>query len=197
MTKTKNVKKKIREIATKENAKTAIEKANSVSEYLLDNKSLLIVLGGGIVGYLVYRRIQKSADAVADIFKSDDPDHIIPDVSINDSKVTISKEQAKLLAKSLLDAFNHETFFGTRATDEEKVKGVFDKLKTGDDFRLVYTAFGRRKRFAGGTPTHWLDKKISDDYDLIYWLKEEVSEFWDSDLYHQVKARIESAGMLF
>ncbi len=183
-------------IATKENTKNAIEKANGASEFLLENKSLLILLGGGFVGYLIYKGIKRTTDAVAEVFTADEVDHINPEIQVNTSKLTISKEQAVIYAKSLLDAFNHEVFF-TPATDEEKVKAVFDRLQSGDDFRMVYKIFGRRKRSVGKTPTYWIDKKFSDDYDLIYWLKAEISPTWDKALYQQVKARVESSGMPF
>lgn len=186
----------ISKIVTKNNTKEAVKKANDVSQFLLENKSLLVVAGGGLLAYFVYKRLKQSADAIGNVFKGEETDTIKVDVNVNNQKLTIEKEEAKILAKSLQDAFN-DTFFGAPATDEAKVKQVFDKLQTGDDFRLVYKAFGRRKRIAGGTPTRWLDKKIADDYDLIYWLKAEISERWDSNLYKQIKERVQSAGMPF
>lgn len=184
-------------IATKKN----IEKANEMSEFLLSNKSLLIVVGASVLGFIAYRQIKKTAgavsDAVSDVFADVPTDHISADVNVNNQKTTITKEKAVILAKSLLDAFNDTTFFGSPATDERKVEYVFDQLKTGDDFRLVYNIFGKRKIINGGTPTTWFDKKIANEYDLIYWLKAEISETWDSSLFNKIKDRVQSAGMPF
>lgn len=187
---------RVSKIATRKNAKNAVTKANEFSSFLLENKSLLIVASGGVLSYFLYKRLKQSADAVTEVFQDVATDHINAEVSINYKNLTIDKEKAKILAKSLLDAFN-ETAFGFPATDEEKVKQVFDSLKTGDDFRLVYTIFGRRKRMGGRTPTVWLDKKLADDYDLLYWLKAEISPTWDKALFNQVKKRVVSADMPF
>ncbi|MDX8554948.1 hypothetical protein MK851_15135 [Tenacibaculum sp. 1B UA] len=162
----------VSKIATRNNAKKAVNKANEASAFLLANKPLLIAAGGSVVAYFLYKRLKQSADAVTEVFQDVANDHIEADLHINTGKLSIDKEQAKILAKSLLDAFNN-TAFGLPATDEAKVQQVFDKLQTGDDFRLVYKIFGRRKRMGGKTPTVWLDKKLADDYDLIYWLKAE------------------------
>lgn len=184
-------------IATKKN----IEKANEVSEFLLNNKSLLIVVGASVLGYVAYSKIKKTAgavsDAVSNAFADVPTDHINATVTVNTQKTTINNAQGRLLAKSLLDAFNDTTFFGSPATDERKVEYVFDRLKTGDDFKLVYNIFGKRKRLSGGTPTRWLDKKMANEYDLIYWLKAEISETWDKSLFAKIKQRVQSAGMPF
>ncbi|WP_417800993.1 hypothetical protein [Tenacibaculum sp.] len=186
----------VSKITTRNNAKKAVSKANEASAFLLANKPLLIVAGGSVVAYFLYKRLKQSADAVTEVFQDVANDHIEADLHINTGKLSIDKEQAKILAKSLLDAFN-DTAFGLPATDEAKIQQVFDKLQTGDDFRLVYKTFGRRKRMGGKTPTVWLDKKLADDYDLIYWLKAEISETWDRQLYHQIKQRVQSADMPF
>lgn len=184
-------------IATKKN----IEKANEYSELLLQNKSLLMVVGAGVLGFIAYRQIKKTtgavSDAVSNVFKDVPTDHINTQLKVDSTKLTINNDRAKIFAKSLLDAFNDTTFFGSPATDEAKIQQVFNRLQTGDDFRLVYNHFGRRKRIGGGTPTKWLDKKMADDYDLLYWLKAEISETWDRSLYKQVKQRVQTAGLPF
>lgn len=197
MKKKTSLSKKVGEIATKKNVKKTIKKANDASNFIIENKNTFFIVGGLILGFFVVRQVKKGISSVGEVFKSDEVDFIKPEINPSIKNLTITSNQAVILAKSLLDAFNHTTFIGSRATDEVKVKETFEQIKTGDDFKLVYNAFGERKRFGGGTPTFYLDKKVADAYDLIYWLKEELDSYWDKEVYDLVKERVTSAGLIF
>ncbi len=178
-------------IATKEKVKNSIVKANEASNFIIDNKNVFLIGGGLILGYLAIRQVRKSFSSIGDALASDEVDFIKPKINTSSNNLTISSDEAVNLAKTLLDAFNDG------GTDEEKVEAVFKKLKTGDDFKLVFNAFGLRKRIFGGTPTNYITKKTAEAYDLIYWLKAEVGSFWNPTLYNIIKDRVESAGLIF
>ncbi len=184
-------KKKDGKIATKEHLKKSIKKANDAGNFMAENKNAFLIGGGLILGFLVIREVKKGFDAVGDVFEVDDVDFIKPKINPDASNLTITSDGAVNLAKSLLDAFNDG------GTDEEKVKAVFNTIKTGDDFKLIYNSFGLRKRILGGTPTNYFTKKTAEAYDLIYWLKAEIGSFFNSELYNIVKERVESAGLIF
>ncbi|WP_299673259.1 hypothetical protein [uncultured Tenacibaculum sp.] len=188
---------KIGGIVKKENVKKAVVKANAAGNFIVENKTAFFVVGGIILGYMAIRKIQKGFNSVGEVFASDEVDFIKPVINPSSSNTTITSNDAVNIAKALLDAFNQKTAFHTPATDEKKIKEAFEKIKTGDDFKLVFNAFGLRKRMGGGTPTHYLDKKFADSYDLIYWLKAELDSYWDREVYNIVKQRVESAGLIF
>lgn len=184
-------KKKDGKIATKEQLKKTIKKANDAGDFMVENKTAFLIGGGLILGLLVIREVKKGFDAVGDVFEVDDVDFIKPKINPDATNLTITSDGAVNLAKSLLDAFNDD------GTDEEKVKAVFNTIKTGDDFKLIYNSFGLRKRVLGGTPTNYFTKKAAEAYDLIYWLKAEIGSFWNDELYNIIKERVESAGLIF
>lgn len=181
--------------------KKAAETIKSTGSYIAENKKELLYLGGAIllvyVGYKAYKGISKATETVGDILENPETDFIKVDLSVDNRNLTITEEDAKVMAKSLLDAFNETILFGSPSADTEKIEKVFDTLQTGDDFRLVYKAFGKRKRYGGGTPTYYLSKKLASEYDLTHWLKQEVSSFLYSDLYKKIEARLKSANIPF
>ena len=197
MKKKKSLSNKVGKIATKENVKKTIKKANETSSFIIENKNAFLLGTGVILGILAIREIKKSFQRVGEAFESEAVDFIEPEITPATNNLTISSQESVNLAKSLLDAMNATTFMGLPATDEQKIADVFKKIQTGDDFKLVFNAFAKRKRFAGGTPTSYVAKKTAEAYDLIYWLKAEVDPFCDETLYNTIKHRVESAGLIF
>lgn len=191
MKKKTSLSKKVGKVATKENVKKSIEKVNEFGGFAAKNKNAFLILGGLTLSYFMIRQVRKSFSSIGDALKSDDVDFIKPKINPSSSNLTITSDEAVNLAKTLLDAFNDG------GTDEEKVEAVFKKLQTGDDFKLVFNAFGLRKRIFGGTPTNYITKKTAEAYDLIYWLKAEIGTFWNPTLYNIIKERVESAGLIF
>ncbi len=185
-----------KKVKGKDAMQKSLETVKESSDFIVKNKNIFLVAGGVVLVYLVYRNVKKGFNKVGEAFENPPIDTIPAVVKPNKNNLTISQEEANNLAKSLLDAFNHQVLW-YKVTDEEKIEQVFDKLQTGDDFKAVYNAFGKRKRILGGTPTFYVDKKIADYYDLIYWLKEELNSFLDRSLYNKVKERVESANLIF
>lgn len=197
MKKKSNTRKKAGKVATKEKVKKTIEKVNDTGNFIVENKTAFLVVGALLLGGIVIYNFRTGIKSVGKVLEADEVDFIDPNIEVLSKNLTINNKQAENLAKALLEAFNHTTFIGTRGTDEEKVKEAFTHIKTGDDFKLVYKAFGKRKRISGGTPIHWLDKKVAEEYDLVYWLKEELDSYWDKEIYNIVKEKVTSAGMIF
>ena len=193
-----SVSKRVGKVATKENAKKAVKETGAFIE---KNQKQLLYLGGAIIvgyfGYKIYRGIYKGAEAVGEILENPEVDTIKTELVVDPKNVTITKAQAEVLAKSLLDAFNHTILFGSPSSDKGKINQVFDTIKTGDDLRLVHKAFGFRKRAMGGTPTSYTGKKLSRAYVLTYWLKEEVPGWLNRSLYGKIEARFKTANIPF
>lgn len=183
-------------VVTRKKAEKALKKTGS---FLANNQKPLLYVGGAVLGIFVGYKIYKGiSDAINNVVKAPKTDYIEAPLEIDESEVTISENKATLLAKTLLDAFNHQDFLTMPDTDEEKIDAVFDEIKSGDDYKMVFKAFGRRPHTWGGTPTSWVDKQLlSSEEDLNFWLKNELDATYDKTLYEKVKSRAESAGMIF
>lgn len=192
------MKKKIKKpIVTKEQAKKAVVNSGN---FVADNQKPLLYLGGvivlGIVGYKIYKGVSKGVTNVVDDVFAEKSEDVTINTTINNSQVTISKEQSQQFAQSLLDASNE--MFPFYGTDEDAIKRVFLQLNSGDDFKMVFDAFGM-KNYNGynSPPTGW--GRHFDNYaprNLIFWLRSELAES-DGEVYKIVKSRIESAGYSF
>ena len=177
-------------------AKTRTKKTlKNTAGFIESNKKELLILAGvvvaGVVGYSIVSSMRNSLDGALEPLN----ETVDVDVIIDTSKVTITKEQSQQFAKTLLDACNYAyPFYGT---DEEAIKDVFLKLKTADDFKLVYEAFGMKNYNGYNSPPSSFLRHL-DSYaprDLVYWLRSELSS---SDVaYKIVKQRVESAGFVF
>ncbi|MFL0077020.1 hypothetical protein [Tenacibaculum maritimum] len=193
MKKKTNLSKKVRKIAKKENTKKAIKETGS---FIQKHKKELLYIGGalaiGIIGYKLYK---STGSALANALE-DKVETVEVEVVINNTNTTISKEQAQQFAKTLLDACDAmQPIYGT---DEESIKEVFLKIKTEDDFKMIYEAFGMKNYNGNGSPPVGIIRHL-DNYaprDLVYWLKKEIKPS-DGDVYTIVKERIESAGYTF
>ncbi|WP_272149134.1 hypothetical protein [Tenacibaculum aiptasiae] len=168
----------------------------STGNFLVDNQKELLYLGGAILlvfaGYKIYKGASKGLSSLIE----DSSESVTIDVPINHINTTISNQEAQKYAQQLLDACNEAApFYGT---DEELIKEVFQSLKTGEDFKLVYKFFGKKNYNGNGSPPVGIWRHL-DNYsprDLVYWLRAELSPR-DGDVYILVKERIESAGWKF
>lgn len=179
-------------IATKKNIQKVGKNANTIGNFILDNKKPFFILGGVLLSYYLFKQVHKS---LSDTFteKSEKIDIHLP---INPQKTTINNTKAQQFAQQLLDACNEAfPFYGT---DEETILKVFKQLKSSEDFKMVYKAFGMKKYNGYNSPPVGVFRHL-DKYeprDLVYWLKSELSPS-DGKVYTIVKQRIESAGWSF
>ncbi len=175
------------------------KRANNVVQeiggFIADNQKGILYVTAGIAGVYILYKMYKGVEKASTIFDNKIED-VNVDIHIDQSQTTISTEQAQQFARTILDACNAmEPLYGT---DEEAIKEVFLKLKTPDDFKKVYQAFGL-KEYNGhnSPPSSFL--RFLDTYkpqDMIFWLRSELSPS-DGEVYTIVKARIESAGYTF
>jgi hypothetical protein len=111
---------------------------------------------------------------------------------LNENCASISDQQAQIYATQLYDSMKG------LGTDEKIIESIFKKL-TPCDFVKVYNKFGVQKYsgtiFGGGEPT-WLGLQIGDysNYNLIEWLRAELSETTDANTWKTIKAVVEPAG---
>ena len=174
----------------------AIDGAKKVGETVSNNpKTTLYIVGGVVVSYALYKLYK----GISNAFNPVVDDEVTGTGGGNTSNATITQNQAANYAQQLLDAMNEQrnSWIGG-GTDEDTIEAVFDKLKNGSDFLLVYQAFGRKDYNGFNSPIEGLE--MFDTYtprDLVYWLNSEIGSFWDSSLHTKVKERVESAGFSF
>ena len=197
--KKKSIKKEVGKIVTKENAQKTLK---STGNFIADNKKELLYVAGGvlvvIVGYQAYKNLKKGSEAVTDFISKDHLETVDITVNTDSSKITISQEQAQQFARTIFDACN--AMYPLYGTDENAILEVFKKLKTGDDYKLVYNAFGMKEYNGNNAPPRsgfWRMFDVFEPRDLNYWLRSELSSTFDSEVYKVVKQRIESAGYSF
>jgi len=178
--------------------KAMVEKAKNTAkktgEYIENNpkQTLYVVLGivGVVLGYKIYKSASKGVDKV---FNGDtNIDNEVNDVGGKTSNATISNQAANNYAQQLLDAMNvKRPIYGT---DTNTIDLVFDKLKNGDDYMKVYLAFGKKDYNGYNSPPEgfWSNFDSYEKRDLNYWLKSELSSFFEPSVYKKVKQRVES-----
>lgn len=168
------------------------KQANVMSDFIIANKTPLLVIGGAVLGWYLIRQTRKG---LADAF-SDKSENVAINLAIDSQKTTITPTQAQQFAQQLLDACNDA--YPMYGTDEETIYKVFLKLQNGEDFKQVYEAFGFKNYNGYNSPPVGIFRHI-DNYeprDLVYWLKSELSPS-DGKVYELVKKRVESAGWSF
>ena len=198
MKKKSSTRKRTGKIVTKEKATKTIK---STGNFIADNKKELLYVAGGIlvvvVGYQAYKNLKKGSEVVTDFISKDHVENVDVIVNTDASKITITKEQAQQFARTIYDACNlMAPLYGT---DEEAILEVFKKLKTGDDYKLVYQTFGMKEYNGNNAPPRSGWGRFFDVFaprDLNYWLRSELSPS-DGEVYQVVKERIESAGYSF
>lgn len=125
---------------------------------LLKYKKPLIIIGVIAVVALVVWFWKRKTDS----------QKAIGDLTVNKDNLTITENQATIIAENLLGAMNR---YGT---DE---KTIVENLKTlrKDDLILVMKAFGVRPYNGAGLATRGYEKQFfATDLNLIGWLKEEL-----------------------
>lgn len=159
----------------------------------IDTKTMFYI-GGGLLGVVLIYQLFSSAKSV---FQGDQNiDDTVPVGNLPGNNATISAQQAAIFAQQLLDAMNaKEPFWGT---DEPAILAVFRKLKNGDDFRLIYNAFGNKDYNGYNSPPVgvWSNLDSYEKRNLVYWLKSEISPS-DGQVYDLVKKYVELAGFAF
>lgn len=190
--------KKQRRIVTE---KKATETIKSTGSYIAENKKELLYVGGAIlilaIGYKAYKSLQKGSEAVSNFISKDHLETVNVFTNVDESKVTITNEQAQQFARTIYDACNiMAPLYGT---DEDAILEVFKKLKSGDDYKLVYKMFGAKEYNGNNSPPRSGWGRLFDVFeprDLNFWLRSELSPS-DGEVYTTVKERIESAGYSF
>ena len=176
----------------RKNVKKLGENANTISNFIIEYKTPLLMIGGAFLGWYLIKTTRKG---IANVF-DEKSEQVTIDLPVDIQNTTISKTQSQQFAQQLLDASNQmEPLYGT---DEQTIKKVFLKLKTAEDFKLVYQAFGFKNYNGWNSPPVGIFRYL-DSYqprDLVYWLKSEIKPS-DGEVYKIVKARVESAGWAF
>lgn len=192
MKKKKEISKKVKKIASKQTVKKLGKSANTVASFITEYQTPLLIVGSAVLGWYLIKNAKKGITGVF----NEKSQQVGIDLPVNMQKATISKTQSQQFAQQLLDASNHmEPLYGT---DEQTIKKVFLKLKTPEDFKLVYHAFGLKNYNGWNSPPVGIFRHL-DTYeprDLVYWLKSEIKPS-DGEVYNIVKARVDSAGWEF
>lgn len=193
----KNTKRKARTAInnTGQAAKKGLEKTGG---FIAGNPKTALYIGIGIVGafalYKLLRGVQKGSEIVGDVFNPDIDNSI--DVGVIDaSTAKISRQQAKVYARQLLDAMNHKApFWGT---DEKTILEIFKRITPGD-FKLIFNEFGDKDYNGYNSPPSGILANL-DSYEprnLVYWLNAELSS-GDGEVYDRVKQIVNDAGFAF
>lgn len=146
-------------------------------------KPLLYLALAGAAAYVIFK-VVKNVTAAKELGPEDK--------KLDEKCASISDQQAQIYATQLYDSMKGV------GTDENVIETIFKKL-TPCDFVKVYNKFGTQKYsgtiLGGGEPT-WLGLQIGDysDYDLIEWLREELSETTDANAWKSIKSVVEPAG---
>lgn len=121
------------------------------------NKKPLLIGAGVLVGVIVISRVVKAATKG------------LSDIHPDKDNVTISDNEAKIIANSLLDAMNRA------GTDEDTLFNLIAPLSK-DDLLTVYRKFGVKSYGLYGLVTSPADKFIGEHLTLIGWLKKELTK---------------------
>jgi hypothetical protein len=150
-------------------------------------KPILYLALAGAAAFVLYRVVKKITTSPT----------LGPDgVKLDEKCAKISDQQAQIYANQLYDSMKG------LGTDEKTIEDIFKKL-TPCDFLKVYNKYGTQKYSGtfltgGGEPT-WLGLQIGDysDYDLVEWLRAELSETTDRNTWASIKKIVEPAGFTF
>lgn len=111
------------------------------------------------------------------------------------SRLSITRDQARIYAQQLLEAMNaKQPFYGT---DEATILAIFNKINP-DDFKLIYQMFGDKDYNGNNSPPQgwWSVLDSYEPHNLVYWLKSEIGPR-DGAVYTKVKSIVEQAGWAF
>ncbi|MCU4165719.1 hypothetical protein [Carboxylicivirga caseinilyticus] len=139
-----------------------LDKANKAALITTGIKFGVPVVVAGI-GFFAIRKIikgKKNTDGTSSRIAPS-----IKDTVIEKANLTISTSDAALFANTLYGAMLD---FGT---DEKTIFSTMDKINSKDDMLLVIKAFGMKQYLWGGRAAF-----LGQDYNLIGWLRAELSE---------------------
>lgn len=152
-------------------AATLASNPQLISEGTKIIKWTLIVIGGGIGVFILYRIGKK-------IFNKDyDARSIekeLKNVEVRTSNVTISEAEAVLITQNIFNSMNRI------GTDQETILRNLEKLQTKDDLLLIFRKFGV-KPYNGISMTESKIRKWigSRDLNLNGWLQAEMTGKWE------------------
>ncbi|UOB18587.1 hypothetical protein [Abyssalbus ytuae] len=204
--------KKVISNQTKEKVKKTVSKAaeatkevaKKTGEYASKNPKTTLYIVGGTITIIALYGLFKGLKKTGDTLSGENIDENIEiDAPVNNSKTTISKQQAKQYASQLLIAFNWTVpVFNYQGTDTNVIKEIFKKINP-EDFKLIYNEFGLKHYNGFGSPPENIAGGIQDltgiakKRDLVYWLKSELNSILDATTYKLVKNIVEQAGFVF
>ncbi len=176
---------------TKKQVKQATKKVVDKTNKVVSNPLFIKVVGYSVAGYVVYRVVNKMLQA-----PEPDPVNNIDIVVTSDTTLTtISPNQAKIYAQTLLEAMDRQPY----GTYVDRILAVFKNINA-HDFKLIFNAFGMKNyNGTGSPPESWIWQQL-DNYqerNLVYWLKSELSSWNDAEIYNLVKQIVEEAGFIF
>lgn len=154
----------------------------------LDPTTKKVLLFGGIglvalVGYVIYRKIILTKTDI-EVDKMNDE---IMQISVNYKNTSITDEQAVSYARQILKAMDG------MGTNSKAVYSILDKLKTRDDYNLVYKSFGAIPYGMTGKSDSWIAKKIyADGEDMLGWF---AREFSSSEAKKELNPRLAKFGV--
>ena len=174
-------------------AKNLAKKTADTTSSLVTNPTTYKVIAGGVIAYLLYKTVSSIGKKITQEIEGDTVYDTIEGVGGSTEGATITPAEASNYAQALLDAM-HFTEWGYAGTDEQSILTVFNKIQVKEDFIMIYEAFGIKSYTGYGLPTGtWFEQWV--DKDLVYWLREELSE--DDEGYSTVSRIINDAGFSF
>jgi len=177
----------------KKAANTALDKTTKTAKNLAVNPMTYKVLGGVLVGFLLYKGIK----GIGEKLVGEPIDNQVNGTGGSSAGATITQTEANNYAQQLLDAFN--SMFPMYGTDDATILDVFKKFQNPADFIKVYNAFGTKDYNGWNSPPIgvWEYLDSFDKRNLVYWLKSELSDSEGDPVYTLVKTVVNAAGFSF
>ncbi len=178
----------------KKTGKKAFTKATKTVESLAVNPTTYKVVGGLIVGYLLYKGVTGIGKKIA----GEPIDDNVGGTGGSSVGSTITQTEANNYAQQLLDAFN-DKWMGFYGTDDDTILAVFEKFKNKQDFIKVFNAFGTKDYNGNNSPPTgaWSYLDSYEKRNLLYWLKSELKDSTGTPVYALVKSVVNNAGFTF
>jgi hypothetical protein len=145
-----------------------------------------IIVIGGITLFIIGKKI-KNLFTGGGGYTQKNLQEDINNLDISSEDVTITEEDATLIASNLLIAMDR---FGT---DERAILDAMDQIRTRGDLLLVIRTFGVKLYSGIDLPKNALDRLWSTAKDLSGWLRAELS----GSALAQVKEKFDSLGVPF
>lgn len=170
------------------------EFVGNFGEGIKENRKPLLYIGGAlavcIVGYTIVKGVKNGFSGffnAGDKVKGDSKFETQP---VDTAKATISEPQAKAYANQIYSAMKNA------GTQENVIKAIMNGIN-GEDFKMIYNAFGVRSYYNYGAPSITAYIFGYDDIDMISWFKKEVDSITDPVTYSLIKKRATESGFIF